>query len=50
MCPSFNEFAIKNFASFIAMTLIIDYSMKQTSSFFWLLQCFHWFYCVWCSL
>jgi len=65
---------IKDFASFIAMTLItarktitavfgtmvlqlikvfqcsVTYSMKQTSSFFWLLQWFHWFYCVWLQL
>jgi len=72
--PSFNDFAIKNFTSFIAMALIIarkaipavfgtmalqlievfqcsvTYSMKQASAFFWLLQCFHWFYSVWLQL
>jgi len=28
----------------------VTYSMKQTSVFFWLLQCFQWFHCVWLQL
>jgi len=33
-----------------AFQCILTYSMKQTSSFFWQLQCFHWFHCVWLQL
>jgi len=29
---------------------IVTYSMKRTSLFFWLLQCFYWFHCVWLQL
>jgi len=28
----------------------MTYSLKQTSAFFWLLQCFYWFHCVWLQL